>query len=159
MESYSRRVSYITETDSLVCSRWLFLRLKLFKQKLQNTTKQFLMSRETTFYLLVCVTRWLVFRKERSYLLRLQVKSWFQRNVKCVHFEKCMNSTHCKFSLWNVQNSWFPLKSLSILGTGDWRLLRMTEMRTFWKTLPGMVILWYEKLFISLFIATNRYFG
>ena len=28
--------------------------------------------------------------------------------------------------LWNAQNSWFPLKSVSISGIGDWRLSSKT---------------------------------
>ena len=31
-----------------------------------------------------------------------------------------------QLEIWNAQNSWFPLKSVSILGIGDWRLSRNT---------------------------------
>ena len=41
--------------------------------------------------------------------------------LECTYFTE-----NAYFSLWNAPNSWFPLKSVSILGIGDWRLSRKT---------------------------------
>ena len=67
--------------------------------------------------------------------------------------------------LWNGQNSWFTLKSASILGIGDWRLERpmrctfQMKCAHFERPLTGMVFLWlhhclrawHHKMLFSLF--------
>ena len=55
---------------------------------------------------------------ERLYLImRLKLKSWFQWNVY--------------ISLWKAQNSWFPFKSVSVMGIGDWRQNLLNFKRPF----------------------------
>ena len=52
----------------------------------------------------------------------------FDRKAKL----KSLFEWNARISLWNAQNSWFRLKSVSTLGIGDWRLSRKTyEMRTY----------------------------
>ena len=65
---------------------------------------------------------------ERPYLM-IRLKCWFQWNAYSI---SAWNVWNAHISLWNAQNSWFPLKSFGILRTGDWRLSRKTyKMCTF----------------------------
>ena len=118
-----------------------------------------------------------IWSSDRNTLHDDEAKAQKLISVKCVHFNlKCMKCDHfnskgahftqnVRISLWNAQNCWFPLKFVSNLGIGDWRLSRKTyeicafqlEMRAFWKTLtrygnslvslltfcPCYVMLWY----------------
>ena len=62
-------------------------------------------------------------------MMRLKLKSWFQWNV-------CISTQNVCISLWNAQNSCFPLKCGSILQISDWRPSRQTyEKHAFQKTL------------------------
>ena len=78
--------------------------------------------------------------KERPIkMMRLKLRSWFQWNARIIIWNawNASNSTqNTRISFWNAQNSWFPLKSVSFLGIGDWRLSRkIYDMRAFRKTL------------------------
>ena len=64
--------------------------------------------------------------------------------MKCTYFNlKCMKCAYFTWnvhiSLWNAENSWFPLKSFSTLGIGDWR--QLVKCAHFERPLAGKVIL------------------
>ena len=78
------------------------------------------------------VLEWVLENFEKSF--------WsFDRNLMMTRLKlKTWNAWNVRISLGNAQNSWFPLRTVNILGTCDWRLSRKTcDTNAFGMTMHG----------------------